>query len=322
GRFGTLYKLVKAKYKSTRPVEDLDLVLWNDLKTMFEPHVEDNILRNQQDYKVLSWKLYDSCGVHFLRMQAQEQEELSVKENATLFQQLLEKIRKHFAAKRAEEKRNKPPTKTQQRKIMCTYLKSMEGYKFQDLKLKGFDSIQEMFDRAFKRLNTFEDFRTELVEGKEKRAGIELAQEVTKKQKVEDDKETTKIKKLIEIIPDEEEVAINDIPLAVKSPSIVDWKNHKEGRKSYYQIIRADRKSQMYMIISHMFKSFDREDLETLYKLVKAKYESTRPVEDLDLVLWNDLKTMFEPHVEDNIWRNQQDYKVGKSYMTPVEYIS
>ncbi|GJZ56108.1 hypothetical protein Tco_0611301 [Tanacetum coccineum] len=45
------------------------------------------------------------------RLQAQEQEELSVEEKATLFQQLLEKRRKHFAAKREEEKRNKPPTK-------------------------------------------------------------------------------------------------------------------------------------------------------------------------------------------------------------------
>ncbi|GKF04755.1 hypothetical protein Tco_0035423 [Tanacetum coccineum] len=106
----------------------------------------------------------------------------------------------------------------------------------------------------------------------------------------------------MEIIPDEEEVAINAIPLAAKSPSIVDWKIHKEGRKSYYQIIRANEKSQMYMIFSHMLKSFDSEDLETLYKLVKAKYESTRPVEDLNLVLWNDLKTMFEPHVEDRIY--------------------
>ncbi|GJT28581.1 hypothetical protein Tco_0908856, partial [Tanacetum coccineum] len=108
------------------------------------------------------------------RMQAQEQEELSIEKKATLFQQLLEKRRKHFAAKRAEEKRNKPPTKAQQRKIMCTYLKNMEGYKLKDLKLKEFDSIQEMFDRAFKRVNTFKDFRTELVEGKEKRAGTEL----------------------------------------------------------------------------------------------------------------------------------------------------
>ncbi|GKA42898.1 hypothetical protein Tco_0735558 [Tanacetum coccineum] len=65
-----LYKLVKAKYKSTRPVEDLDLVLWNDLKTMFEPHVEDEIRKLQQRYQVLSWKLFDSCGVHCLSLQS------------------------------------------------------------------------------------------------------------------------------------------------------------------------------------------------------------------------------------------------------------
>ncbi|GJV83480.1 putative ribonuclease H-like domain-containing protein [Tanacetum coccineum] len=244
------------------------------------------------------------------RLQAQEQEELSDAEKATLFVQLLEKRRKHFAAKRAEEKRNKPPTQAQQRKIMCTYLKNMEGKKPKDLKNKSFDSIQKMFDRAFKRVNTFVDFRTDLVEGSSKRAGEELEQESSKKQKVDDDKETTELKSLMEVIPDEEEVALDAIPLAVKSPSIVDWKIHKEGKKSYYQIIRADGSSKMYLVFSHMLKSFDREDLETLYKLVKAKYGSTRPVEDLDLVLYGDLKTMFEPHVEDNVWKNQSDYRV------------
>ncbi|GJT24812.1 ribonuclease H-like domain, reverse transcriptase, RNA-dependent DNA polymerase [Tanacetum coccineum] len=64
-----LYKLVKAKYGSTRPMEDLDLILYGDLKTMFEPHVEDQVWKNQDDYKVLDWKLYDSCEVHSLRMQ-------------------------------------------------------------------------------------------------------------------------------------------------------------------------------------------------------------------------------------------------------------
>ncbi|GJV41871.1 hypothetical protein Tco_1420311 [Tanacetum coccineum] len=54
-----LYKLVKAKYESTKPVEDLDLLLWGDLKTMFEPHIEDAVWRNQQAYKVLDWKLYE-----------------------------------------------------------------------------------------------------------------------------------------------------------------------------------------------------------------------------------------------------------------------
>ncbi|GJT10371.1 hypothetical protein Tco_0857413 [Tanacetum coccineum] len=114
----------------------------------------------------------------------------------------------------------------------------------------------------------------------------------------------------MEIISDEEDVTIIAIHLAVKFQSIVDWKIHKEGKKIYYQIVRADGKSQMYRIFSQMLKKFNREDLEDLYKLVKAKYKSTRPVEDLDLSLWGDLKTMFEPHIEDVVWRNQQDYKV------------
>nr|GEU51765.1 hypothetical protein [Tanacetum cinerariifolium] len=81
---------------------------------------------------------------------------------------------------------------------------------------------QEQEELAFKRVNTFKDFRIELVKGKEKRVGIELIQEITKKQKVEDDKETTKLKQFMKIAPDEEKVAIDAIPLSVKSPKIVD----------------------------------------------------------------------------------------------------
>ncbi|GKE93035.1 hypothetical protein Tco_1574130 [Tanacetum coccineum] len=101
--------------------------------------------------------------------------------------------RKHFAAKRVEEKRNKPPTQAQQRKIMCTYLKNMEEKKPKDLKNKSFDYIQKMFDKAFKRVNTFVDFRIDLMEGSSKRARTELEQEVTKKQKVDDVQETAEV---------------------------------------------------------------------------------------------------------------------------------
>ncbi|GJW89015.1 hypothetical protein Tco_0164355 [Tanacetum coccineum] len=103
----------------------------------------------------------------------------------------------------------------------------------------------------------------------------------------------------MKIIPDKEEVAIDAIPLATKPPTIIDWKIYKKGKKNYYQIIRANGSSKMYLVFSHMLKSFDREDFETLWKLVKAKYGSTRLVEDLYLILWGDLKTMFEPYVED-----------------------
>ncbi|GJZ22162.1 hypothetical protein Tco_0559201 [Tanacetum coccineum] len=60
------------------------------------------------------------------RLQAEEQEELTVDEKATLFQQLLKKRRKHFAAKRAEEKRNRPPTKAQQRSIITKLVEGSE----------------------------------------------------------------------------------------------------------------------------------------------------------------------------------------------------
>ncbi|GJR04922.1 hypothetical protein Tco_0527906 [Tanacetum coccineum] len=202
---------------------------------------------------------------------------------------------------------------------MCTYLKNMKGKKPKELKNKSFDSIKKMFDRAFKWVNTFVDFRTDLVDGSSKRAGDEVEQEVTKKQKVDDvqeiaevddDQETTQIKELMKIVSDEEEIAIDVIPLATKPPTIVDWKIHKEGKNNYYQIIRANGSSKMYRIFSQMLKSFNKQDLEDLYKLVKAKYGSIRPMEDLDLILYGDLKTMFNPHVEDTIWRNQQDYRV------------
>ncbi|GJR30962.1 hypothetical protein Tco_1107194 [Tanacetum coccineum] len=74
----------------------------------------------------------------------QEQEELTDAEKARLFVQFLEQRRKHFASKRAEEKRNRPPTRAQQRSIM---------------------------------VNTFVDYKTELVEKSSKKAEAKIAQE-------------------------------------------------------------------------------------------------------------------------------------------------
>ncbi|GJZ68710.1 hypothetical protein Tco_0631950 [Tanacetum coccineum] len=78
----------------------------------------------------------------------------------------------------------------------------------------------------------------------------QLEQESSKKQKVEEDKETSKLQSIIEIVYDEEEVSIDAIPLATKPPTIVYWKIHKEGKNSYYQIIRADVTfSKMYSVL-------------------------------------------------------------------------
>ncbi|GJU69582.1 putative ribonuclease H-like domain-containing protein [Tanacetum coccineum] len=194
------------------------------------------------------------------RLQAQEQEESTNVENARLFCELLKKRRKHLAAKRAEEKRNRPPTKAQQRSII-----------------------------AFKRVNTFVDFRTELVEesskkaevkkeSSSKRAGEELEQESSKKKKLEEDKESEELKKCLEMVSDDgDDVTIDATPLSTKSLSIVDYKIYQEGKKSFFQIIRAD-----------------------------ARFKKTKPVNYMDDFLLLNLKTMFEHHVEDNVWKRQQ----------------
>nr|GEU83454.1 ribonuclease H-like domain-containing protein [Tanacetum cinerariifolium] len=55
-----------------------------------------------------------------------------------------------------------------------------------------------------------------------------------------------------------------------------------------------------------MFMNFNREDLEVLWSIVKARFKKTKPVDDMDNLLFQTLKTMFEHHVEDNIWKYQQ----------------
>ncbi|GKC28456.1 hypothetical protein Tco_1035750 [Tanacetum coccineum] len=67
-------------------------------------------------------------------LQVREQEELIDEEKARLFIELLEKRKKHFTALRAQEKKNKPPTKEQKKSTMSTYLKHMAGYKQSQLK--------------------------------------------------------------------------------------------------------------------------------------------------------------------------------------------
>ncbi|GJR52110.1 hypothetical protein Tco_1402631 [Tanacetum coccineum] len=134
------------------------------------------------------------------------------------------------------------------------------------------------------------DYQTELVEenlkkskaeitqeSSSKRAGEEtgevLEQESSKNQKVEEDKESEELKQCLEIVSDD--VTIDATPLSIKSPTI-------------------------------MLKNFDREDLEVLWSIVKARFKKTEPVNYMDNLLLHHLKTMFEHYVEDNVWKNQQ----------------
>ncbi|GJR13968.1 hypothetical protein Tco_0796620 [Tanacetum coccineum] len=55
-----------------------------------------------------------------------------------------------------------------------------------------------------------------------------------------------------------------------------------------------------------MLKNFDREDLEFLWSIVKARFKKTEPVNYMNIFLHLNLKIMFEHYLEDNVWKNQQ----------------
>ncbi|GJW49398.1 hypothetical protein Tco_0090749 [Tanacetum coccineum] len=76
----------------------------------------------------------------------------------------------------------------------------------------------------------------------------------------------------------------------------------KSKKQKLYEHVEAEKDDQE--------EDIDREDLETLWKLVKDKHENTRPEEDYERVLWGDLKVMFEPDIKSDVWRNLQGYKV------------
>ncbi|GKA83820.1 hypothetical protein Tco_0805415 [Tanacetum coccineum] len=182
------------------------------------------------------------------KLLAEEQGEISIEERSRLFVELIDKRKKHFAKLRAEEQRRKPPTKTQKRNIMSTYLKNMDGYKHTQLKNKRFEEIQMLFV-----------------------------------QKVyDDDKEREDLNQCFEIVLDEEFI-VHAILLGVKPAPIVGFQIHRAGRQGSYEIIRANRSTKTYTLFSQLIKEIDREDLENLWK--RYYYEGGN-LTRTELLLW------------------------------------
>ncbi|GKC36067.1 hypothetical protein Tco_1048451, partial [Tanacetum coccineum] len=60
-----VYQLVMDKYQDEIP-EGFEKVLWGDLMVLFNPDEQDEFWNSQHEWKVLSWKLHSSSGVHTL----------------------------------------------------------------------------------------------------------------------------------------------------------------------------------------------------------------------------------------------------------------
>ncbi|GJZ88626.1 hypothetical protein Tco_0660408 [Tanacetum coccineum] len=63
--FIELHSLVMKRFK-TSTLEGIDLILWGSLRTMFEANAEDDLWKNQEEWILKSWNLYDNRRVHIL----------------------------------------------------------------------------------------------------------------------------------------------------------------------------------------------------------------------------------------------------------------
>nr|GEU84290.1 hypothetical protein [Tanacetum cinerariifolium] len=124
-------------------------------------------------------------------------------------------------------------------------------------------------------------------EGSSKRSRSNLEQGDAKRQRFIEGKEFVELKICLEIVHEyDDDVIIKATPLSSKSPTIVDYKIYKES-------------------------------------VVKARFKKKKPVDDMDNLLFQTLKTMFEHQVEDNIWKYQQgirdkDLQESKDPQVPV----
>ncbi|GJU27126.1 hypothetical protein Tco_1165747 [Tanacetum coccineum] len=192
---------------------------------------------------------------------------------------------------------------------MSIYLKHKGGYKHNQLKGRSYDEIQKLKkdESSSKKAEITQDSSA-------KRAGDKLESDKSKKQKTDENEEVevdneAELKKHMVTVKDDD-IAIDVIPLATKPPVIVEYKLIREGIMGHYQLIRVDGSFKRYSSMIRMLQGIDREDLQTLWKLVKTKHGDTRPEDEHERVLWGDLKVMFEPDIKSDVWRNLQGYKV------------
>ncbi|GJR69800.1 hypothetical protein Tco_0015865 [Tanacetum coccineum] len=217
---------------------------------------------------------------------------------------------------------NRPYSVAEVRKNMVMYLKNQGGYKMNYFKGMKYEDIRPIFEKVWDQNQSFVPMDSEDKEKDSKkkaggsrkktlarkRAGEKQSDQSAKRQKTEYEKEKEELKAYLDLVP-REEFAMEIESLATKYP-IVDWKTHVLTETfMYYQIIRADGGSKNYKIFSEMLDDFDRQDVMDLQRLVEERYATSRP-EGYDLMLLGDLKILFQPDEEDEVWKHQHEYNL------------
>ncbi|GJU82499.1 hypothetical protein Tco_1284864 [Tanacetum coccineum] len=86
-----LYNLVMQRFETITP-EGVDLVIWGDLRTMFDANAEDELWQNQKRYNLKSWNFYENCGAHTLTLEDGTDIHMLTERKYSLIKETLERM--------------------------------------------------------------------------------------------------------------------------------------------------------------------------------------------------------------------------------------
>ncbi|GKA11401.1 hypothetical protein Tco_0690947 [Tanacetum coccineum] len=302
-------KVLEEKAKTDAELEGVNEVERKFAQLANDEEIPERFRRNRKQKKRRRNKILAE------KLQEEEREKFTIKQRAKFLHDTIAAQRRFLAQQRSKVIINKLPIRNQLRNQMMTYLKYLGGYRHAYLNKKKFEEIQVMYEKVKKANENFIPIGSAKDEKlikkmNEKAAGMD-------KEEVSEEPESTKVKAKIEE-PKENIRKRSGRRLKMKAPKrypIINWElkfydyGHFGRELIYYRVFRADGSSRWIKTFSEMIKFFDRMDLVEIHSLVMKRFETTPP-EGIDLLLWGDLRIMFESKEDDELWKNQEEWKL------------
>nr|GEU51789.1 hypothetical protein [Tanacetum cinerariifolium] len=218
-----------------------------------------------------------------------------------------QKAKENPYVQRYQVMKKRPQTEAQAQRNMMTYLKNTAGFRLDYFKGMSYDDIRPIFEDKFNSNIEFLLKSKEKIEEEENRAIASInetpAQKAAKRRRMnEEAKDVEELKHHLEIVPDEDDDVYTEATLLARKVPVVDYQIIQLNNKTHFKIIRADETHQLYVSFITLLKNFYREDLESLWSIVKERFSTSKPNNFSDDFLLTTLRAMFgRPDGQDQI---------------------
>nr|GEW50066.1 hypothetical protein [Tanacetum cinerariifolium] len=199
----------------------------------------------------------------------------------TAIEHMKQKAKEDKTVQRYQVMKKRPQAEAHARKNMMIYLKNTDGFRLDYFKGLSYDDIRPIF---------------------------EATQKAAKRRKLNKEaKDDEDLKQHMEIVPDEDDDVYTEATPLARKVLVVDYQIIQVNNKPRYKIIKADGTHQLYASFITLLKNFDRDDLESLWSIVKERLSTSKPNNYSDDYLLTTLRAMFgRPDGQDYAWKSQR----------------